>query len=405
MKSMKTICFIVTSFWAYGELTIALEFALRIRKAGYEPVFLIPPSHENILKQNNIRYLTLVPGSRKLNLVLLNEIKLTYEPAAVVLSDFLNYHFCERHYGLTVDDLAIFPGKIGVFDIYDFEATRGGVDTYGFYAKNMKNLSLKSYEFLLQPCPVNHFEKRKEKEFRYSLFHRLESRTKEEKESARRSLGITGDQKILLITSAIWQQKYRAHKDIVPFVTACNKMLEDVLDTLPGDTRVISVGHQTLYPDRKTDRFTHYDKMLPEEFRRVTSAADLYVSNNYISTSMIKMVLSGIPTLLIQNSIFKKNGTIKWYKYKNRNLPGILDRCPVAYPFRLFPVGWYRFLDGIFKNNPFFSLMLQAELFAAEELREKILKILENQEMFDDRRNAYLESLKKLPSIEKEFKP
>jgi hypothetical protein len=405
MKSMKTICFIVTSFWAYGELTIALEFALRIRKAGYEPVFLIPPSHENILKQNNIRYLTLVPGSRKLNLVLLNEIKLTYEPAAVVLSDFLNYHFCERHYGLTVDDLAIFPGKIGVFDIYDFEATRGGVDTYGFYAKNMKNLSLKSYEFLLQPCPVNHFEKRKEKEFRYSLFHRLESRTKEEKESARRSLGITGDQKILLITSAIWQQKYRAHKDIVPFVTACNKMLEDVLDTLPGDTRVISVGHQTLYPDRKTDRFTHYDKMLPEEFRRVTSAADLYVSNNYISTSMIKMVLSGIPTLLIQNSIFKKNGTIKWYKYKNRNLPGILDRCPVAYPFRLFPVGWYRFLDGIFKNNPFFSLMLQPELFAAEELREKILKILENQEMFDDRRNAYLESLKKLPSIEKEFKP
>jgi hypothetical protein len=405
MKSMKTICFIVTSFWAYGELTIALEFALRTRKAGYEPVFLIPPSHENILKQNNIRYLTLIPGSRKLNLVLLNEIKLTYKPAAVVLADFLNYHFCERHYGLTVDDLAIFPGKIGAFDIYDFEATQGGVDTYGFYAKNMKNLSLESYDFLLQPCPVNHFEKKKEKEFRYNLFSQLESRTKEEKESARRSLGITGDQKILLITSAIWQQKYRAHKDIVPFVTICNKMLENVLDTLPENIRVISIGHQTLYPDRKTDRFTHYDKMLPDDFRKVTSAADLYVSNNYISTSMIKMVLSGIPTLLIQNSIFKKNGTVKWYKYKNRDIPGILDRCSVAYPFRLFPVGWYRFLHGIVKNNPFFSLILQAELFAAQELREKILKIMENQEMFDERRHAYLESLNKLPSIEKDFKP
>jgi len=336
---------------------------------------------------------------------LLNEIKLTYNPAAVVLADFLNYHFCERHYGLTVDDLAIFPGKIGAFDIYDFEATRGGVDTYGFYAKNMKNLSLGSYEFLLQPCPVNHFEKKKEKEFRYNLFSQLESRTKEEKESARRSLGITGDQKILLITSAIWQQKYRAYKDIVPFVTACNKMLEDVLDTLPENIRVISIGHQTLYPDRETDRFTHYDKMLPDQFRKVTSAADLYVSNNYISTSMIKMVLSGIPTLLIQNSIFKKNGAVKWYKYKNRDIPGILDQCPVAYPFRLFPVGWYRFLHGIVKNNPFFSLILQAELFAAQELREKILKIMENQEMFDERRNAYLESLNKLPSIEKDFKP
>ncbi|MCU0285179.1 MAG: DUF6365 family protein, partial [Acidobacteria bacterium] len=128
INNKKVICFIVTSFWAYGELTIAVDFALRAKKAGYEPVFLIPPSHEAIIKQNNIQYLTLIPGARKLNVILLNEIKTKYEPAAVVLADFLNYLFCERHYGLTIDDLAIFPGKIGAFDIYNFETSQGRVD-------------------------------------------------------------------------------------------------------------------------------------------------------------------------------------------------------------------------------------------------------------------------------------
>jgi hypothetical protein len=278
------------------------------------------------------------------------------------------------------------------------------VDTYGFFAKNMKNISLQSYDFLLQPCPVNHIEKRNEKEFRYSLFGDIKNRTKEEKEEARESLGIREDQKIILITSAIWQQKYRTHKDIVPFVTTCNKMLENVFDELPGNIRVISIGHQTLYLGRNAGRFIHYDKMLPDEFQKITHAADLYISNNYISTSMIKMILSGLPTLLIQNSIFKKNGQVKWIKYKNRNVPGILEQCPVAYPFRLFPVGWYSFLEGIVKNNPFFSLMLQAELFDGDDLGNKILKIIDNQGMFDNRRNAYIESLKKLPPVEKDFK-
>jgi hypothetical protein len=405
MTSTKTICFIVTSFWAYGELTIALEFAIRIRKAGYEPVFLIPPSHENILKQNNIHYLTLIPKSRKLNLIIFNEIKTKYDPVAIVLSDFLNYLFCERHYGITVDDLSIFPGKIGTFDIYDFETTRGRVDTYGFYAKSMYNLSLKSYDFLLQPCPVIHFEKRNNKEFRYSLFSQLKTRTEAVKEEARRALGIKQNQKIILTTAAVWQQRYRLYSNTIPFIKACNKMMETVLEMLPEEIKVISVGHQTLFPGEKKKNFTHYNRMLPDEFTKITNAADLFISNNYISTSMLKNTLSGIPTLLIQNSIFRRNGSEKWFKYKHKNIPAILDNCPVVYPFRLFPVGWYSFLQGIVKDNPFYSLMLHSELFTPKIILGKILKLLYEQDMFKIKRNAYLESLKKLPSIEKSFKP
>ena len=44
----RTVLFIVTSFWAYGELAIATEFARQMPGSGYRPLFLIPPSHRAI---------------------------------------------------------------------------------------------------------------------------------------------------------------------------------------------------------------------------------------------------------------------------------------------------------------------------------------------------------------------
>jgi hypothetical protein len=403
-RCLKTICFIVTSFWAYGELNIAIDFALRLRDAGYDPLFLVPPSHEKILKQNNIQYFTLVPKSRKLNLIVFTEIQNRHQPEAIVLSDFLNYLFCERHYGLTLDDLSIFSGKIGTFDIYDYDSTNGKVDTYGFVAKNMHGLSLKSYDFLLQPCPVNHLQQKHEREFRYSLFGQLKQRTQEQKEAARKALKLKPGEKVLLITSAVWQQRYRLYKDIVPFIKTCIKMMETVLDMLPESFRIISVGSQVYFSGIKKRNFTHYNEMLPGKFKKITDATDIYLCNNYISTSMIKNVLSGVPTLLVQNSIFKRDGKESWFKYRDRKLPKILDDCPVAYPFRTFPVGWYGFLRDIVKENPFYSLMLHSEAFTPKTMKNKILKILEEPRMFEEQRKAYVASLMELPTVEKDFK-
>lgn len=402
---MRTICFIVTSYWAYGELTIALEFARRLSLGKYKPLFLIPPSHEEILKQDRIDYLTLVPKSRKLNLILLHEIKNRYDPAAVVLADFFNYHFCERHYGLTVNDLEIFRGKLGTFDIYEFQTTGGRVDTYGFLAANMRGLTLEAYDFLLQPCPVNHFKKKNNKEFRYSLLETVSERTEEKKQATRNRLGIGKDEKIILTTSAIWQKRYRLYEEIVPFIEACHRTMETVFEGLPGNVRVISVGSQVLFTDRRKDNFTHYDKLLPDRFRSIVEAADLYISNNYISTSMVKIVLSGVPTLLVQNSILKRKGTVTWFKYKNRKLPGILENCPVVYPFRMFPPGWYRFLKHIVTGNPFYSLMEHSELFTPAAMKKQILELLSLTwpSRLDEKRKAYLENLEKLPSVAKDF--
>ena len=106
-------CYIVTSFWAYGELLMAIDLAERQRAAGIEPVLIIPPSHVTMADAKGMRYETLIPGSRKLNVMLLHDVQRRFRPSAVILADALNYSFCERHYGLRLEDLDVFKAAGG----------------------------------------------------------------------------------------------------------------------------------------------------------------------------------------------------------------------------------------------------------------------------------------------------
>ncbi len=107
------ILFIVTSFWAYGELLIALQFAKRIQKHGFEPYFFIPSSHKKILDETNIPYSVLLPKLGNINRVLLEDYNNNYNPDFIILSDFLNYNFCEKTLRFNHKRFGNFQGKIG----------------------------------------------------------------------------------------------------------------------------------------------------------------------------------------------------------------------------------------------------------------------------------------------------
>lgn len=99
------VLFIVTSFWAYGELIIAMNFAKKLAKDGHKPHFLIPPKHKRIVDQNGYKNTVLIPKAGKINRILMKDIEYSISPNLVILSDFLNYNYCEVHYGITKEDL------------------------------------------------------------------------------------------------------------------------------------------------------------------------------------------------------------------------------------------------------------------------------------------------------------
>jgi hypothetical protein len=391
-------CYIVTSFWAHGELHMALDLAVRQRAAGVEPIFVIPPSHVDQTRARGIAYETLIPGSGKLNAMLLGDVWRRLRPDTVILADFLNYAFCERHYGLTAGDLAVFDAPISAFDIYDFGASGGRVDTYGFRAKNLSEASVAGYHRLLQPVPVVPPEPSDgERIIRYPLFEELEPYTSAERDAAREALGFGPADRVVLVTSALWQHTHRPYRDVQPFLDACRRALDEILARLPATVVVVGAGGV----GESVPGVRRYTTLPAADFDRLTAACDLYVGNNYISTSMARMVLRGVPTLLLSSSVVKHpDGRYSWPGRAGAALPAALETVPRVYPFRMFPVGWHAFLRPLVAGNDFYRVMRHAELFEPDACVELAAAMLRggDADRSASARLGYLARLGKLPS-------
>ncbi len=400
------VLFVVTSFWAYGELLIAIEFAKRVRDSGHEPLFLIPPSHEHILQGYPFKYTVLIPGSRRINQILFQDIEHCCSPELVVMADFLNYHFCDRHYGLLPEDLTIFSGRIGTFDNFDWASTHAQLDTYGFRAKGFDTLTLDDYEFWLCPCPLNKpVASPDPRKMCYPLLGHLSWQNAAVKQLARETIAIPRTQKVILLTTATWQHTYKAYPRVQNFVKVCQQVVEHVLRRLDINTRIVSVGPSTLFQDDRPPNYHVYSQLPPAEFEKYILAADLYISNNIASTTLARVLLSGVPTLVLFSSLNQHDGTANRSAMTFTPTPFIqraLDAVEYCYPFRMFPVGWYAFLNPLVHKNPFCDALLQVELFDEEHFWQAIMDLLYNEALIEKLRGnviAYRRHLQALPDV------
>lgn len=403
------ILFIVTSFWAYGEITIACEFALRVKNAGYKPYFLIPPSHDNIIKRYGFNYTTLIPRHGKINRILLADLEHRLNPQLIILADFLNYNFCERHYGLTPEDLSIFSGKLGTFDNFDWAITSNKMDTYGFKAKKFGEIDIRRYGFSLCPCPiVNPKNGIRENTYHYSLTNNLLPYKEDATDKWKQKLGLPTNKKLILFTHATWQESYKQYPDVDAFVKASNKVFYYVMKQLAKDHTVLCIGAKGYFSQLEEDEIMYKEPLLPEIFDQHLLATDLFISRNIVSTSLARAVLSGIPSVNFENSIyFSKKRPLSMEKIPfeltgyTKNIIGKLDR---SYPYRMFPVGWYKFLSPVIKNNPYVNTFISIEQFDTITAVETINRLVENQSIRDSLKQKTLEyrdMISELPNVEK----
>lgn len=395
---MRKIVFINTSYWAWGELTIAIQFAKRLKRA--ECLFIVPPSHESRIKRSGFEYRILIPHGKRLNRLTFSEVQSAFGPDLVILSDLLNYAFCDTHYGLTFEDLELFKCPCGGFDLYDLKKTAGKVDTFGFIDRKIKSFDFSYLSLFLQPCPIlSPFTNKQTGSVRYSLFEMQKPVRKKEQTDAKNKLGINENQKIVFITNATWQQNHRLYPETIEFISSCYDSIYSSMTNLPQDIQIICVGPRRFFPTNCSKNFSHIESMPEEEFKTFISAADLLVSNNFISTSMVEVALKGIPVLLLQNSYFKFKDRKGWAGGRKAPEPAQVAALEKVYPFRMFPVGWFLFLDPIVTNNPFYSILPHIEIYDNEKITGTILSMLEStyREEFNKRIEHFKKKLVELP--------
>ena len=406
----RTVLFIVTSYWAYGELAIATEFARRMAGTGFRPLFLIPPSHRELIAGAGLEHQLLVPGARKINRILLQDIQHVHRPALVVLADFMNFAFCDRHYGLCRDDLSIFDCPVGTFDDFAWGRPGAWLDTYGFRAKHQDEITLDGLAFRLRPCPLNHpAELVTEPDVHpYPLLESVAELDRTDRAGVRREFGLTGGRPVVLVTGATWQRMHAAYPRVTAFVGACHTMLERLLTRLLGYADVVAVGPQLVFRDGAPPGFHPLGPLEPDRFRRLIQTVDLHISNNIVSVSLHRLALAGVPSVVLMSSLFKQDGEVRWV---GRAGPPALTGSagPVVagtdylYPFRMFPVGWYHFLHSLLAGNPFGELVPELEVFDEAAGLATIVPMLEagpERARLARVREQYLESLRKLPEID-----
>lgn len=382
----RTVLFVVTSFWAYGELTIATEFARRMAGTGFRPLFLIPPNHRRLIADAGLEHQIMIPGAGKINRMLLHDIATVVRPALVVLADFLNFDFCDRHYGLRRTDLAVFDCPIGTFDDFSWGRDGAWMDTYGFKAKYEGDITLDGLSFRLRPCPLNNpFDEVPADVHPYPLLEDVTDVPRTERAGVRAELGLTGDRPVVLVAGATWQRMHAAYPHVTSFVNACNAMLEGLLSRLLRHADVLAVGPRLVFHDRTPDGFHPLGPVEPDRFRRLVQAVDLHISNNIVSVSLHRLALGGIPSVTLVNS--------------RRAVEGV----DYAYPCRMFPVGWFHFLDSLLDSNPFGGLVPEVEIFDEEAALATIVPMLRGgpeRERLAQARETYLAALRKLPSVD-----
>jgi hypothetical protein len=397
------VAFIVTSYWAYGELLIALHFAKRIKKAGYNPYFFIPPSHEKMLRKEEIPYTTLIPKLGNINRIFLKDYEDKYHPELVILADFINYYFCERHYGLKMEDLRVFRGRIGTFDDFDWNLGKRKMDTYGFESKNIIDVDVKDLEFWLAPCPIvnpSNGDKEQGSKICYSLVDEFIRYEPDEKERLRIELGLPKSKKIILVTSAVWQETYKNYPKVVNFVEAANRAYKDILSEASKDGILVYVGPGSFFgEDEIPSNVMVLNQLPPDVFEKYAAACDLVVSRNITSTTFAKLALSGIPAVMVKSSLFFDSKTKHGLKlpYKtNQQVSDLLDSLEFCYPYLMYPVGWHSFLKPVIENNPYMDVITVTELFDVDGSVESIRNILENssiQASFMEKAAAYRKML------------
>lgn len=398
------ILFIVTSFWAYGELTIACEFAKGLKDKNIHPYFLVPPTHKDIMAKSGFCYTTMLPRNGKINRLLMQDIEMRYKPQLVILADFLNYNFCEQHYGLKPEDLSIFSGKLGTFDDFDWAVTGKYMDTYGFKSKKFADIDIRRYGFSLCPCPVvNPNGRERQQTYHYKLAIHEIPYSEEQKDKYKQKLGLDPNRKLIVFTSATWQESYKQYPDIISFVEFNNGLFYWMLNELAKDYTILCVGEEGFFSKSENPNIMFRKHMLPEVFKEYLLATDLFMARNIVSTSLARAVLSGIPSISIQNSYLSVPDDLK---NRIRNLQddkhGLVDKMDSlkrCYKYRMYPVGWHVFLEPICADNPYLETFLKLEQFEFDKSIESIRELLENSSLRDGMRDKVCNYNKQLDQL------
>jgi Family of unknown function (DUF6365) len=377
--------FLAMSTAGYGETLIGLSLAGQIRKAGVEVQFIVDSRSAPLLSGREFPFTVLEASMGRFAQLLIDSVIREFKPDLIVLSDYFTYcGVFAKLYKIDPWFIEQYGLPIIPIDIWEWDSTPMKVDVFvdKFMPVNERILQMPA---TLRPSPLCHFPAPTgSKHYPFSLREGNEKISRRTREHLRSVYSLSRTDKLVLLAFAKWQLPQFSDDDGNRIAAATPDLLVQYLKTLPSDVHFVSVGERIPALEQLPAERMHFlPSCAQSRFNVLLGSVDLFLTLNLGATTMTRAVMGGVPSLALSN-----RHTLLTPEAAEEHAAGNQDVGPIAaawlkknapiYPFRMWPLGFHKFLDPLLSNNEYTSTFEQVELFEGERVVRTIHDLLFN---------------------------
>ncbi|MEW6695876.1 MAG: DUF6365 family protein [Bacillota bacterium] len=381
-----------------GELHNALFFAGQLKKTGGEVFIIATVNHLDYARAAGFE-VAAWGKKRRTNEEFLRQRILEMRPDAVVLADYYNMYLEEPFFNIgmvldlgvpvaTFDSMNFAPGPTSLEKEILRESRFAGAFGKGGQFK-IELPALPPEMAVLRTCPIN----RPVQEpgiLPVALYKEPLTLTAERREEVRSRYGLVPGEKLVMLAKAGWAHlavKIRAMERSLTLRFSYEKQLQRLLQLYLRDVSrpvtVIGVGPQVIFDrNHQNVRFVSLPFLSLVDYQELLLASDLFISDNITSASAAKAVIGGVPALILINSLVSnRDGTYQASFNLEEEVVALLNQWEQAvpgsiFPFYVYPFGWIRELASLLEGNPFFDVIVKAEMFDVSSTGESVARLL-----------------------------
>ncbi|MDP9266864.1 MAG: DUF6365 family protein [Acidobacteriota bacterium] len=344
----------------WGETAFGIRLADDLYANGEEPVFIVHTSGRRLLCGRPFVAEEVADNIEHLLELLIASYLEEGRWSSIILADFFTADGVLRRAGVDPMFLQAYGIPIVAIDTWNLSTSNRPIDLFLDKERDVADW-IQTVNCRLVPVPI---VSPAISDSGVCHFLPQPSRTTNRvRQHVRENLGLKRLDLAILFCTASWQQTTYDDQHGDRLAEAVPNLLMQYVSQLGSQVHLIHVGPRPVAVDRKMEARYHWLGHLPAaQFDPLLGSVDLLLSANVSGTTVIKAIVSGLPVVVVENS-FTAGSQLSTFPFAlSENTETWLRDAQPLYPFRLWPLGFYKFLAPILDGNPFQTTVNTVEL-------------------------------------------
>jgi hypothetical protein len=396
---VKEHLFLLLSRKGMGEAILGVRLARSLMAAGEKVSFICHESNDSLIPPG----LPITVVKSELGSILPLYVQLTRSTsdfASIVLGDYLTTTLFFELEGLSPQAFGKPNIPIVAIDTWHSEANGAQIDVF----TDGNRSALLWPDLVKCVCPVPFLVPRGASTFYQDLPEAVKLPTKVKKH-VRSAIGLPEGSRAVLFCTAGWQHAEYESEAGIRLSRTVPELLGHYVSRMGKDVHLVHVGPKPYELGELLDNRYHWIPPLPpERFDNVIASVDLLLSANISATTITKAMVYGVPTMVIENAqsvSTREQAEALLGSPASSFLQGWLEKNVPLFPFSLWPLGYYRFLQPLLRDNPYRAALDVVPLLEEVQVENTLSTLLFDQTRRDGqlhRQAQYLQFVRTLPT-------